>query len=78
MSVLVSISFLASVSNSVSVSSSVSALISSGVLLSVASKRAIGFSFGETGDGGGVNGFGGVSVSLFMLVFSLRELFDVY
>lgn len=35
--------------------------------------REIGSSFGERGDGGGVNGFGGVSESLLML----SELFDI-
>lgn len=34
----------------------------------------IGSSFGECGDGGGVNGLGGVSESLLML----SELFDIY
>lgn len=50
---------------------------SNGLSSSGASARAIGFSLGDSGDGGGVNGFGGVSGSLLMLIFSLSELLDI-
>lgn len=52
-------------------------ILSDWLLRSMTSDRAIGFSFGDSGDGGGVNGLGGVSGSLFMLIFSLSELFDI-